>query len=103
MLILSNNDAGLIIVGMTKNQASYYIISRNKIDETARTIIEEHLGAVEGMDKEQLRKLYREKRKKQDAEDSQGAGIGFIEIARRSDKIEHHYQPDGDRKALLHR
>ncbi len=92
-----NNDAGLIIVGMTENQDSYYIISRNKIDQSAKNIIEEHLNAIEGMDNDQLRKLYREKRKNK-REDSKGAGIGFIEIARRSDKIEHHYQPDGEGK-----
>ena len=92
-----SNDAGLIIVGMTKDQQSYYIISRNKIDDKAKETIEKHLSVIEGKDKEELRKLYREKRKNKRG-DNQGAGIGFIEIARRCDSIEHHYMPIGDKQ-----
>ena len=47
------------------------------------------------LDKQELRKIYREKiRAENDDPDSQGAGIGLIEIARRaSSKIEYRFTP----------
>jgi len=102
-------DSGLIIVGMTTDNNSYYVISRNKVGEDAKTIIDTRLGELEGLSKEDLRLLYRERRKQNKRSDGQGAGIGFIEIARRCHKIEHHYQPIGNgryyftAKAIIHR
>nr|WP_320115875.1 SiaB family protein kinase [uncultured Desulfuromonas sp.] len=103
------SDVGLIIVGMTPDKSSYYIISRNKVGEAAKKIIEEHLAAVKGLDKDELRMLYRERRKSKKRDDTQGASIGFIEIARRCDKIEHNYQPQKNDtyyftvKAIIHK
>lgn len=86
------SDSGLIIVGMSVDKNSYYVISRNKINESAKEIIEKHLNDIEGLNKEKLRLLYRERRKVKKKDGYKGAGIGFIEIARRCDKIEHNYQ-----------
>lgn len=90
------SETGLIIVGMSSDSNHYYIISRNRISDEAKTIIEERLNDVEGKDRDELRALYREKRKANRLEKDKGAGIGFIEIARRCDKIEHHFQPIGN-------
>lgn len=83
----------LIIVGQHPHDNSYYIISRNQIDEMDKQKIESRLAAVEGLDKEALRSLYREKRKQNRDVVGIGAGIGFIEIARRCDDIEHRFDP----------
>ena len=86
------DSKGLIIVGMDNNKTSYYIISRNIIDANDKVKIEERLTEVESLDKDELRKLYRERRKSGRDKHSKGAGIGFVEVARRCDKVEHQFE-----------
>ncbi|MDH4944831.1 SiaB family protein kinase [Sulfurimonas sp. C5] len=102
---------GLLIVGTEakNNQDYYYIISRNLIDAIDKERIENRLKTIEGLDKEELRKLYREQRKAGKDKHHRGAGIGLIEIARRCNKIEHHFEDQGDGhfyftvKTILHK
>lgn len=82
---------GMIIVGMDKKEDSYFIISRNLIDLHDKEKIEARLKAIEGKDKDELRKMYRELRKSGRDKHNVGAGIGFIEIARRCERIEHSF------------
>lgn len=89
---------GLIVVGSSAKGSSYYIVSRNVIDERDRIKIQSRLEEIEGLDKEQLRTLYREKRKSAKDTHEKGAGIGFIEIARRCDKIEHAFERINDNR-----
>lgn len=73
---------GIIAIGNTDSH--YFILSGNTIDlgEVGRlkTIIEQ----LNEMDDDSLRKLYREKRKQDPDQQSKGAGLGFIEIARKT-------------------
>ncbi len=89
---------GLVIVGIDscEGEESYYIISRNLIDAEDKEKIEERLAAIEGLKKEELRQLYRDQRRAGQHQHTQGAGIGFIEIARRCDKVEHSFHDQGD-------
>ena len=73
-------------------KSSYYLLSRNVIDADDKTKIEERLSDIEGLNKDELRKLYREKRKSGRDKHNKGAGIGFIEIARRCDRVEHEFE-----------
>lgn len=86
------DSKGLIIVGMNNEKTSYYIISRNVIDADDKGKVEKRLQEVEGLNKEELRALYRERRKSGRDKHDKGAGIGFVEIARRCDKIEHEFE-----------
>ena len=86
------DSKGLIIVGMDTQRTSYYIISRNVIDANDKGKIEKRLKEVEGLNKEELRALYRERRKSGRDKHTKGAGIGFVEIARRCDKVEHAFE-----------
>ncbi len=102
---------GLIVVGTetANNQKYYYIISRNLIDAEDKERVENGLKTIEGLDKEELRKLYREQRKAGKDKHNKGAGIGLIEIARRCDKVEHNFEDQGDGhfyftlKTMLHK
>ncbi len=87
---------GLIMVGFDKNENSYYIISRNIIDADDKIKIEPRLAQIEGQDAEGLKTLYRELRKSGRDKHNKGAGIGFIEIARRCDKLEHTFSDIAD-------
>lgn len=89
---------GMIIVGMDKNEDSYFIISRNLINLNDKEKIESRLKAIEGKDKEELRKMYRELRKSGRDKHNVGAGIGFIEVARRCDSVEHTFSKFNDEK-----
>jgi hypothetical protein len=84
---------GLIIVGMDRETNSYFIVSRNIIDSHDKEKIEARLALVEGKSKEELRQLYREMRKSGRQKHEKGAGIGFVEVARRCEKIEHEFTP----------
>jgi len=99
--LLNNGNAkgkGLIVVGMSRDEKSFYIISRNPVLAADKQKIEARLNEIEGLDKEELRALYRRKRKEGKDLHQHGAGIGFIEIARRCTEIEHHFQPIDDGK-----
>jgi len=89
--IKSSYKKGLIIVGLSPDEISYYILSRNIINAQDKETIESRLKEIEGLDKDSLRALYREKRKIGHQKHEYGAGIGFIEIARRCDKLEYHF------------
>ena len=86
------DSKGLIIVGMDSAKTSYYIISRNVIDAEDKSKIEVRLKEVEGLNKEELRALYRERRKSGRDKHTKGAGIGFVEVARRCDQVEHEFE-----------
>ena len=101
--VKSSNDhsfdpKGLILVGMNKEQSHYYILSRNIIDTPDKEKVESRLKELEGLDKDELRKLYREKRKSGRDKHTKGAGIGFVEIARRCDHMEHKFETYKDDK-----
>lgn len=74
---------GIIMIG--EDADKYYVIGGNKIECHKREKLENQLQLLSQMDKEALRKHYRQKRKEDPDSDSKGAGIGLIEIARKSD------------------
>lgn len=73
---------GVLIVG--KEDDHYYVLCGNKIKKESQESIREQLGLVARLDKDELKKLYRERRKKPTENDSKGSGLGFIEMARKS-------------------
>jgi len=84
---------GLIVVGYNNTKNEYYILSRNVISALDKEKIEPKLKEVQALDKESLKNLYRELRKSSRGKHEKGAGIGFIEIARRCDAIEFTFSP----------
>ena len=46
----------------------------------------EQLTKLQNMSKDELKRYYKEQRRKESREDSKGAGLGFIELARKSVK-----------------
>jgi len=83
-----NSDGkGMILVGFDKEKDKYYVMSRNYVLEEDKEKMEHKLEKIVLMDKEELRKYYREMRKKGSDKHIKGAGIGFIEIARKCEKM----------------
>lgn len=85
------DSRGLMIVGYDTANNSYYVVSRNIVDINDKDRIEPRLANIEGLGAEELKSLYRELRKSGRDKHEKGAGIGFIEIARRCDKLEHYF------------
>ncbi len=82
---------GLIFVGHESQKDYYYVCSRNIISHADKDIIEPKLKEVSSLDKEGLKQLYRNNRRSGKNRHERGAGIGFVEIARRCDKIDYSF------------
>lgn len=92
---------GLIIVGKDKEH-NYYIHSQNIVDKHDKEKIEEKLVEIQSLDKEGIKKLYRELRKSGKNTHGKGGGIGFYEIAKRCDKIEFEFNSINEDKFYFH-
>jgi len=98
---VSNNDhaespKGTFILG--KNDNTYFIQTGNVIKNKSIELIKNRIDHLNTLDKKELREFYKEKMHQEDNNpESKGAGLGFIEIARRiSSKIEYSFTPYGE-------
>jgi len=82
-----SDGKGMILVGHDKEEDKYYVQSRNLINENDKEVIEKKLEKIVSLDHEKLRKYYREMRRLGSDKHEKGAGIGFIEIARKCEKM----------------
>jgi len=73
---------GIVVVGYDNGR--YYVLCGNMIGNEEVTLISEQLQKLQTMNKEQLKTYYKEQRRKAPHDKSKGAGLGFIELARRS-------------------
>ena len=85
------NPKGIIIVGKTP-QESYYIMSQNIISNEDKEKIEPKLQQIAKSSLDEIKKLYKEARKSGKDTHGKGGGIGFYEIAKRSEKIEYEFE-----------
>lgn len=74
---------GIVIVGMWEGR--YYVRCGNFVlNEHVRTL-SDLIEQLQGMDKEQLKVMYKERRRSAEVcDNSKGAGLGFIEMARKA-------------------
>ena len=87
--------SGLISIGL-KN-GIYFVSSGNLVDNSKVDGLKEKLETLNNMDKDELKKHYKQKRKQERPDDSAGAGLGFIELARKStDPLEYSFQKIDD-------
>ena len=73
---------GILTIG--REDAGYVLLSGNLVLREDIDRIAKKLQEIQGLDHDELKKLYRERLKAGPDEYSKGAGIGFIEIARRA-------------------
>ncbi|MEN8220491.1 MAG: SiaB family protein kinase [Pseudomonadota bacterium] len=87
---------GIIVVGYENGR--YYVLCGNQVHNNKVNRITNELTQLQNMDKEALKDYYKEQRRKVPHADSQGAGLGFIEMARRSvTPIEFNFQKVDDK------
>lgn len=74
---------GLVVVGKEAS-GKFYICCGNVILKEDMERLKGNLEEIQKMDKDELKKAYKEKLKSGPDEHSKGAGIGFLEIARKA-------------------
>ncbi|MCL2702751.1 MAG: SiaB family protein kinase [Defluviitaleaceae bacterium] len=76
-------STGLLVLG--HKEKMYFIQTRNAIKNQSINLIKSRIDHLNTLDKKELRKFYKEQmRADNDNPESQGAGLGLIEIARRA-------------------
>ncbi|MBF0457323.1 MAG: hypothetical protein HQK99_05460 [Nitrospirae bacterium] len=93
-------QVGVVTVGYDGNY--YFVASGNKVATAEVSRIREKLEKISSMDKDQLKAYYKEMRKSETPEDSVGAGLGFIEMARKADRpLEFEFSELNDRESFF--
>ncbi|MFL0195466.1 SiaB family protein kinase [Clostridium sp. WILCCON 0269] len=75
---------GVLVIGQEDQQ--FYVYCGNKIFNEDVKNIQDKINEISGLQKEELKALYRKRRKMELPEGSKGAGLGLIEMARKSGK-----------------
>jgi len=82
---------GMLIVGEKDDQ--YFLVGGNRVSQEQKDRLEGSLYKISKMDKDQLKQYYKEQRKADPSEYSKGAGLGFIEMARKaSEPIKYNFE-----------
>lgn len=88
--------SGIMVLG--KKNSNYFTLCGNLIENDSKTNLQNWLEKITHMDKEELKKLYKERLRGTPQPNSKGAGLGFIEMARKSSKpIEYNFKLVDDR------
>ena len=94
-LSVDNKQEGLLLIGERDGQ--YLIGGSNYIDNEEKKRLEERLSKYVPMDKDGLNEAYKNILRKGDPDNTKGAGLGLIEISRRSSKqCEYNFQEFND-------
>ncbi|WHH58517.1 SiaB family protein kinase [Petroclostridium sp. X23] len=78
------SNSGIVSIG--KSDSGYFIWSGNMVENADSTALIDKLEYVKKLDKNELKKLYKEQMKKDVLPDSMGAGVGLIEMARKASR-----------------
>ncbi len=87
-----NIGKGLFMIG--KKEGTYYIITSNKVSNSKKIDLEKAVKEVNGATREQLKEMYRKQITEGSISDKGGAGLGLIEIAKRTrNKLVYQFLP----------
>ena len=81
-------NSGIVAIG--KSEAGYFVSSGNIIENADIARLTSRLDEISGLDKAGLKKLYKEQIKKDISPENCGAGLGLIDMARRSSRPLHY-------------
>lgn len=76
---------GIVVIGHEENE-DYFIYCGNRIFNADIPKLSEKIDNINGLNKDELKVLYKERRRMDVEPGSKGAGLGLIEIARRAGK-----------------
>lgn len=92
------NERSSAVFMMGKQEDKYIITSGNPVLNQKTTDLQERLELINSLDKEGLKKLYKDKIKNTKGLTAKGgAGLGFIDMARKSgQKLQFDFEPTND-------
>jgi len=89
---------GILVVGFDEEKKKYYVNSSNEIFEEDKAKISKKIDFINSLDTKEQRKYLREKLKSAEDTHDRGAGVGLIEMAKRSsEKIEYFFGKINDK------
>jgi len=89
--------AGRGIFMVSKGEAEYSVTTGNAIDNSKRSYLTEMLEKINSLDKDELNEMYKKQIKEGQLSDKGGAGLGFIDIKRKTGQpLEYHFLPIND-------
>jgi hypothetical protein len=79
---------------VSKGDIEYTVTIGNVIDNPRKQYLQDMLEHINSLDKEELNELYKKQIREGQISDKGGAGLGFIDIARKTGKkLEYHFLP----------
>ncbi|MBF0447295.1 MAG: hypothetical protein HQL67_03755 [Magnetococcales bacterium] len=91
---------GLLTVG--REDHNYFVTCGNKIQQRDVARLNDQLTTIQKMDREQLKTLYKQILKGDVPEGSKGAGVGFVDIAKKATRpIEFDFLPLSEKHAYF--
>jgi len=100
-ILYYSKNRGITLLGK-KRDGSFFIFSGNETNRLQKERLEKKLEKVLTMNKDELKKAYKEARRTESDESSAGAGLGFFEMAKKSSKpIEYNFKKLAEDKYLF--
>jgi len=97
----SQKSQGLIFVIRDKNN-DYQIHTQNIVSKEDKEKLTKILEEIQQMDRDEIKKKYRELRRNGKNSHEKGGGIGFFEIAKKCDKINFEFEKINDQRYYFH-
>ena len=86
--------SGRGIFMVAKGKGDYTVTTGNAVENSKISILKEMLEQINSLDKDELTELYKKQIKEGRLSDKGGAGLGFIDIKRKTGKnLEYHFMP----------
>lgn len=85
---------GIFIIGF--KDGHYFLRCGNTMQDAQREEIELLLSRLENMSPQELKAFFKEQRRNPTPSESQGARLGFIELARNATSLRHSFTPQED-------
>jgi ferredoxin-fold anticodon binding domain-containing protein len=91
---------GIFLIGNDQNQ--YFITSGNGIANENIPALKSLIDNINSLNQDELKQLHKEKMRETAISDKGGAGLGFIDIARKTgNPLEYHFEPIDDKTSFF--
>ncbi|MBF0516015.1 MAG: hypothetical protein HQK97_02695 [Nitrospirae bacterium] len=84
--IKEGGDIGIGIFIVGSHEGHFYVRCGNNIYNDKVPVIKEQVDRLKDLDRDELKVIFKERRKNPPPEGSKGAGLGFIEMARKASR-----------------
>jgi len=95
-------SAGLVLVGFDEKKQKYFVASANKMEAGDKETLLSKLEKINSLDETGLKAYYKELRRSGNEKHGRGAGLGFLEMAKKaSEPIQYSLQEMNDETCLF--